>query len=630
MSDFVQFYDNSWKDLFLAVININNELNLNKFAEEGKLIELKIAQKIGQKIGKEMTSDLANIALFYQQLSVLLWLKENNILVSFPFEIELVKKPNFRLLKFLDTHNLFNQPEKVANALVREGRIQLLNGLTIRNLVSIQSNETNESGVNNKLSLWQKYKTELENKFMNDNTIDFRVPSDLPNKFLLADPEEGKNVEWIIKSYINGGIRLYEDLLTQVKPALEDWLYLKRNKYITKSQNPFTDYTTLINICGVQGCDMRRQGKMYGYPGLYEIIKPFNTILAERDKEIAEKLTDADYKEIYNDEDFRVIQPLSVKGSCYYGMGTRWCTSARDDNQFTNYNNEGPLYTILPKAPTYIGEKYQLHIETDSLMNELDKDISTQELIKRHPKIINIPVIKFYSELKDAIEKRDSNAVIELSYQLPTKIAFNYALDNNLFDLIKYLMDKGISPDKETSIKIEKILSSAITNNNFDVANFYLSLSPPILPDKDDIIDTARKGKLEMLKLIYAACVKVKNKKYLFDEYVAAAAGKGKHIEILNWLLSLNPSVYVHDWAIENFVQKNNLPVLEWLASLSPPRLPNVYGIYHAITGNHLDVLKLIAKYQPELVLNKSSAKTAKENNKTEILDWLASYGIIP
>ena len=98
MSDFVQFYDSSWKDLFSAVININRELNLNKFAEEGKLIELKIAKKIG----KEITSNLANIALFNMQLPVLFWLKENNILVSLPFEIELVREPNFRLLKFLD------------------------------------------------------------------------------------------------------------------------------------------------------------------------------------------------------------------------------------------------------------------------------------------------------------------------------------------------------------------------------------------------------------------------------------------------------------------------------------------------------------------------------------------------
>ena len=212
---------------------------------------------------------------------------------------------------------------------------------------------------------------------------------------------------------------------------------------------------------------------------------------------------------------------------------------------------------------------------------------------------------------------------------MPTKNALKYAVDNNLFDLLKYLISKGISLDKETLIEIEKILSLAIINNNFDVVNFYLSLSPPILPHKDDIIFIAGRGKLEMLKLIYDACVKA-NKKYLFDEYIAAAAGDNKHIEILKWLLSLNPSVYVHDWAIANFAKRNKLPVLEWLASLSPPRLPNVYGIHRAIIRNHLDVLKLVVKHKPELVLNKNSAKTAKEEGRTEILEWLASYGIIP
>ncbi len=49
MSDFVQFYHNSWKDLFDAVMNVKysiNKLTLEEIAENGNLLELEIAEAL--------------------------------------------------------------------------------------------------------------------------------------------------------------------------------------------------------------------------------------------------------------------------------------------------------------------------------------------------------------------------------------------------------------------------------------------------------------------------------------------------------------------------------------------------------------------------------------------------------
>ena len=156
-------------------------------------------------------------------------------------------------------------------------------------------NSTLKIETKEKQSLWEKYKEELIPKFQQDSSIDFDISalSDLPPKFNQADPESGKNVEWLIQSYLGGGISLYEDLVSQVRPAIEEWLYLKRAGYITKNANPLQDYTTLINICGVRGCEMRRRGKMQGLPGLYEIMKPFENILMQKREQVLNAITNA-------------------------------------------------------------------------------------------------------------------------------------------------------------------------------------------------------------------------------------------------------------------------------------------------------------------------------------------------
>jgi phage shock protein A len=52
---------------------------------------------------------------------------------------------------------------------------------------------------------------------------------------------------------------------------------------------------------------------------------------------------------VYEDDRFYVVNPLNHEASCYYGKGTKWCTSATGDEHFKKYNNEGKLFYVIDK-----------------------------------------------------------------------------------------------------------------------------------------------------------------------------------------------------------------------------------------------------------------------------------------
>jgi hypothetical protein len=81
---------------------------------------------------------------------------------------------------------------------------------------------------------------------------------------------------------------------------------------------------------------------------------------------------------LYEDDKWRVIVPQDEPASCYYGQGTRWCTSAtKARNMFSYYNNIAPLLIAIPKDPFKPGEKYQLHfgISIDDHPMKSDSDV---------------------------------------------------------------------------------------------------------------------------------------------------------------------------------------------------------------------------------------------------------------
>ena len=121
-----------------------------------------------------------------------------------------------------------------------------------------------------------------------------------------------------------------------------NWV-LKRN---------FDDFgNTIISLDSainwVEKFDRVRKNLQYKDINQYKNIQDLiDTLEVYGDTKSEEKTkVEAGTSKIYEDSEVLIVKPLSQKSSCYYGQGTKWCTSATiGGNAFKAYNDRGPLY----------------------------------------------------------------------------------------------------------------------------------------------------------------------------------------------------------------------------------------------------------------------------------------------
>ena len=201
-----------------------------------------------------------------------------------------------------------------------------------------------------------------------------------------ADPTANKQyTEWIIRRFIDGGIRYLEDVDSTVAENLAIYHELKTRRMIPPE---------LMDINKFKG-DANPNSVIRFFRKVYNIYR-------ELPEQVEKAKGNAD--EFYNDEDVRIIIPKDKTSACYYGQGTQWCTaSTKSTNYFNRYNKQGKLYIILPKEPEHEGEKYQLHFGTDFYANENDSGVPLKKLINRWPQLHKV----FYEEYTNAWNDSD-------------------------------------------------------------------------------------------------------------------------------------------------------------------------------------------------------------------------------
>ena len=201
-----------------------------------------------------------------------------------------------------------------------------------------------------------------------------------------ADPTANKQyTEWIIRRFIDGGIRYLEDVDSTVAENLAIYHELKTRRMIPPE---------LMDINKFKG-DANPNSVIRFFRKVYNIYR-------ELPEQVEKAKGNAD--EFYNDEDVRIIIPNDKEAACYYGQGTQWCTaSTKSTNYFDHYNSAGPLYIIIPKKPEHEGEKYQLHFGTDFYANENDSGVPLKKLINRWPQLHKV----FYEEYTNAWNDSD-------------------------------------------------------------------------------------------------------------------------------------------------------------------------------------------------------------------------------
>jgi hypothetical protein len=125
--------------------------------------------------------------------------------------------------------------------------------------------------------------------------------------------------------------------------------------------------------------------------GLFNAVKDFDLTLATTSKAERKSMPAHPGGEMVFDGDRWRIVKITDKGSlgkeaaCFYGGNneeTRWCTSAPGLNYFNSYISRGPLYVIMDKNDTKLGNKtglpmhrYQWHFQDQQFMDIHDRQM---------------------------------------------------------------------------------------------------------------------------------------------------------------------------------------------------------------------------------------------------------------
>jgi hypothetical protein len=105
---------------------------------------------------------------------------------------------------------------------------------------------------------------------------------------------------------------------------------------ITNALNIFTKISTNLPITD-----------LYQYKSLGQLL----TALSDYSQKQRRKIKKVEGGNVvYEDGRFFIVNPLTHTSSCYYGKGTKWCTTNESDNYFTKYNDDGKLFYIIDKT----------------------------------------------------------------------------------------------------------------------------------------------------------------------------------------------------------------------------------------------------------------------------------------
>lgn len=171
----------------------------------------------------------------------------------------------------------------------------------------------------------------------------------------------------------------YLNILIELYKSDKDLLF---NKRITIKRR-LKKLDTLIKI---KKLDSTVKNNIKTLKDLLELVDPFTEeqLLSNSQKEKIIKSNGA--IKCFETTDWEIISPITKEGAIYYGKGTKWCTSAKNNNAFDKYNKEAPLYININLKNSH---KYQLTFgDTPLFADERDRVKTSKEIIKLLPKSI--------------------------------------------------------------------------------------------------------------------------------------------------------------------------------------------------------------------------------------------------
>jgi hypothetical protein len=231
-------------------------------------------------------------------------------------------------------------------------------------------------------SIYQKYYSDT------DRVVYDKIVEADPTT-VMKDNKQGVYVKWLIKLYKSNKLKL-EDLYKATEYLTAFNMF--KHKIVNKD---IMFYTSL--------------------PDLFKVVEPFlekeETVFVN-DEEM--KLA-GQFKVVYTDDEYRIIIPLTLNASKYFGRDTQWCTlntdmfkkyTKKQTEDITPYN----LYILYTENPK---DRLQFHFKEKQFMDIKGKEINQESFFEKHKDIYTFfnKYFKIDRYIKDLSIKWSSNTL---------------------------------------------------------------------------------------------------------------------------------------------------------------------------------------------------------------------------
>jgi hypothetical protein len=265
--------------------------------------------------------------------------------------------------------------------------------------------------------------------FARAENVFFKTDAAAITKLLTTDPTTNARFgRWLAETYLKGSFR-FEDL-ARVKKSLE--LFLKAQARFSGGERDIGRFASLIDLE-----DFLEAKQLLKHPKNLESGKQQrrNERAEVRDQSII----------LLERDDVVVAVPLTRRASQWWGQGTRWCTSAKQDNAFRSYD-AAPLIIILTKSGKFQAypSEHGLQFMDAKDVNISEKDIEylyqiIPELMKwlalKSGKLNFIPRIELTREIVAHCSKLPGFDIRTVPYHLITQDACLETVKNDGFNL---------------------------------------------------------------------------------------------------------------------------------------------------------------------------------------------------
>jgi len=148
-------------------------------------------------------------------------------------------------------------------------------------------------------------------------------------------------------------------------------------------------------------------------------------------------------KRIFENDKVLIVRPMSFESSCYYGAGTKWCTTSKDNpSYYENYSSKGGLYYIILKnvPPENQFYKIALHLKYGT------RDVTQGEWYDSKDDLLTPGELRMFMTFvpDEAFRKieEDNRLDVNQLIEMTTTKFFNQAQNRMWYTLFGFTMDK--------------------------------------------------------------------------------------------------------------------------------------------------------------------------------------------